>query len=54
MLQPSTQVEKDVERSLNRLQVYLNNNNLAEIIPALYYSVPLSLPQAHLLQRYSN
>ncbi len=45
MLQPSTQVEKDVERSLNRLQVYLNNNNLVEIIPALYYSVPLSLPR---------
>jgi hypothetical protein len=42
MLQQSAQREKDVERSLDRLQLYLDNNNLNEIIPALYYSVILS------------
>lgn len=33
------QMAKDIERSLNRLQLYLGNNNFLEIIPALYYSV---------------
>lgn len=35
------QIEKDIQRSLDRLQHFLaqNGNNLPDLIPSLYYSV---------------
>lgn len=43
MLQTQISLEKNIERSLNRLQVFLNTNNRAELIPAFYYSVNYNL-----------
>lgn len=43
MLQAHPNIQKDVERSLNRLQVFLQANRLPDIIPALYYSVTVYL-----------
>lgn len=39
------QLEKDIQRSLDRLQHFLaqNGNNLPDLIPSLYYSVLVNI-----------
>jgi hypothetical protein len=39
MLHQQEEIEKTVQRSLDRLQLLLPSHNLSEILPALYYTV---------------